>query len=319
MGLQTVDVIIPIYNCEKHLSATLESLVKQTCQDFNIILVDDGSTDGSGKIISDFIRRYPEKIKYFWQSNRGPAAARNRGIKESSSPYIAFLDADDIWLPEKLEKQVKALKKNPHAGYVYCDCLFCDEQGRPIENYVRKNQLLRGYIILDLFLDHFIMTPAVLLKRECIEKIGLFNEPLKVGEDYDFFLRLANIYPAEVVEEKLWKRNIIQNSLSRQNFEMDAENDIRTLKNFLLENPAFHKEFRNQINKRLAGLYFDYGYRLLEHGKNFKAFLNFMNAQEYQINLKVVRNIFLCLIPFSLRKFLKDQKADKRCNLAAKA
>ena len=110
--MQKVSVIIPAFNCEKYISEAIDSVLNQTCQNFEIIVIDDGSKDNTGVIVREYLNKYPNKIKDFHQENKGPAAARNLGIRNAKCEYIAFLDADDLWGKEKLEKSINFLEKN---------------------------------------------------------------------------------------------------------------------------------------------------------------------------------------------------------------
>ncbi|MDP8315487.1 MAG: glycosyltransferase family A protein [Candidatus Celaenobacter antarcticus] len=131
--MPNVDVIIPIHNCI-FIAEAIESVIHQTHKNINIIIIDDGSTDYTKDTIHRFRDLYPCKIDYYYQHQQGPAGARNTGIKKSSNEYIAFLDADDIWLPEKIEKQLLKFKKDPEIGFVYCDNYFIDKSGNIIKN-----------------------------------------------------------------------------------------------------------------------------------------------------------------------------------------
>lgn len=157
--MQNVDVIIPIHNCI-FIAEAIESVIRQTHQNINIIIIDDGSTDDTKDTVYRFSNLYPSKINYYYQHQQGPAAARNTGLKKSSNEYIAFLDADDIWLPEKIEKQLLKFKKDLNIGFVYCDNYFIDRSGNMIKDYVRKVKLVEGDILLDFFMDFFLFTSS---------------------------------------------------------------------------------------------------------------------------------------------------------------
>jgi len=129
-----VSVIIPIYNRLQYLPAAIGSVLNQTYQDFEIIVVDDGSTEDVKGKISEYIKQNPsKKIKYFYQENKGVSAARNRGIKEATGEYIAFLDSDDIWVPEKLSLQTEYLAKNKTIDVVFGDAVEQHENSNGAE------------------------------------------------------------------------------------------------------------------------------------------------------------------------------------------
>jgi len=192
-----ISVIIPSFNRKNTLSRSIDSVLKQTYKPSEIILVDDGSTDGTrGFILSS----YPN-IKYFFQPKKGVSSARNKGILESSSEWIAFLDSDDEWMPQKLEKQKKQLEK--HSG------IFISHTNEIwIRNGVRVNQMKKhqkyGGYIFDKCLDICRMSPSsVLIHKRVISDIGVFDETLQVCEDYDLWLRITSKYSVLFEKELL--------------------------------------------------------------------------------------------------------------------
>ena len=130
-----VSIIVPTFNREKHLDTALRSVFNQTFVDFEVIVVDDGSTDGTEAVVEQYQGFYPEKVRYFYQSNRGPGSARNLGIQKAVGEYIAFLDSDDVWDSRKLGHQVSFLEENPDIGGVFSDYYAFDKK----ENVVVKS------------------------------------------------------------------------------------------------------------------------------------------------------------------------------------
>ena len=309
--MKNISAIIATYNNASYLKEAVDSVLNQTYQDVEIIVVDDGSTDNTRDLIESMRSIHSRVIQYIYQKNQGPASARNTGMRAAQGKYISFLDADDTWLPDKLQKQVDVLEARPHVGFVYSDNFFIDEQGSVIEGYIRKIKLVNGNILLDLYLNFFLITSGIMMRKECIDSIGFFNEDLLVGEDYEYFLRLAKVYEAEVIVEKLWKRMIRKNSLSRQDYQLDARNDLKILKEFLGNNPVFLEEHKDQIFVRLADYHFSFGYQLLENGHNLLAFLHFLKSIKYKFSLKALKNIFFCVIPHGLRRTLKEKLCQK--------
>ena len=192
-----ISVVIPSFNRKNTLSRSIDSVLKQTYKPSEIIVVDDGSTDGTrGFILSS----YPN-IKYFFQPKKGVSSARNKGILESSSEWIAFLDSDDEWMPQKLEKQKKQLEK--HSG------IFISHTNEIwIRNGVRVNQMKKhqkyGGYIFDKCLDICRMSPSsVLIHKRVISDIGVFDETLQVCEDYDLWLRITSKYSVLFEKELL--------------------------------------------------------------------------------------------------------------------
>ena len=192
-----ISVVIPCFNRKNTLSRSIDSVINQTYKPFEIIVVDDGSTDGT----RDFILNSYPNIRYFFQPKKGVSSARNKGIRESSSNWIAFLDSDDEWLPQKLEKQKNQLEK--HSG------IFISHTNEIwIRNGVRVNQMKKhqkcGGYIFDKCLDICRMSPSsVLIHIRVLEDIGLFDEKLQVCEDYDLWLRISSKYSVLFEKELL--------------------------------------------------------------------------------------------------------------------
>jgi len=194
-----VSVIIPAYNCERTIAATVDSVLAQTYRDFELIVVDDGSTDGTAAIL----RGYGSRLTYVYQPNRERAAARNNGIRHATGEYLAFLDADDAWLPHKLERQVEALDRNPHAGLVYSQAYRVDDSGRPLPGVVGRGSAARR-IFSDLVLYKAIVPTATATVRACcLEQVGSFDESLIYLEDWELWLRLSLAYDVLFIAEPL--------------------------------------------------------------------------------------------------------------------
>jgi glycosyltransferase involved in cell wall biosynthesis len=186
-----VSVVIPTYNPKEHLVETLESALNQTYDNFEILLVDDGSTDDITALLQPYITS--EKIRYLRRENGGTAAARNTGIANSSGDYIAFLDHDDIWLPEKIAIQVSALEQNISCGLTYCNLYILDEMtGRLIDTCREGGS---GKMFENFLYRNYITTASqIMVRRECFDRIGGFDESLEIVDDYEFYLRLSRHY-----------------------------------------------------------------------------------------------------------------------------
>jgi glycosyltransferase involved in cell wall biosynthesis len=192
-----ISVIIPTYNRKYTLDIALDSVLNQTITSSEIIVVDDGSTDGTSEWIDS---KYPS-VKLFRQKNQGVSSARNAGIKQAKGDWIALLDSDDEWFPDKLEKQVQALKENP-------DYLFCHTNEIWIRNGIRVNQMKKhqkyGGPIFEKCLDMCRISPSSsLIHKSILEDVGLFDEKLKVCEDYDLWLRITVKYSVLFLDEPL--------------------------------------------------------------------------------------------------------------------
>src|SRR3990172_7360951 len=179
-----VSVIIPTYNREKYIVETLQSVFEQTFTDYEVIVIDDGSTDNTSVVLKPYL----DRIVYIRKPNGGQGSARNVGIKKAKGEYIAFLDSDDLWLPEKLEIQVRYLDGHPEAGLVFTDMvIFCqDESGMHQE--LKEIHYRGGDISFRTLLKwNFVPNLTVMARQSCINTAGLFDESRDlIGiEDYD--------------------------------------------------------------------------------------------------------------------------------------
>jgi len=203
MNKPIVSVIIPTYNRKDLLERAIKSVLSQTFQDWELIIVDDGSTDETRDLVENFQRVDP-RIKYIWQNNSGaPAKPRNVGILNSSGEYIAFLDHDDEWLPIKLEKQLIMLESLPEVAFVSCNVIVLS----PKKNEFIVSPKYKGEKFVKKILEkNLILTASsVVIKRWVFEKVGLFDENFKFADDWDMWLRIALKYNFDFVDKPLVK------------------------------------------------------------------------------------------------------------------
>ena len=209
--MPTVSVIIPTYNRSWILAEAVESVLAQDHPDFEVIVVDDGSTDHTDRVLE----KYAAAIRVIKQSNQGVSAARNRGIEVSGGDLIAFLDSDDLWLPEKLTAQVTFFRHHP-------DAMICQTEEIWIRNGQRVNPKHRhrkpSGMIFEPSLALCLVSPsAVMIKRELFAKVGLFDESMPACEDYDMWLRISCDTPVFLIDSALTiKRGGHSDQLSRQ-------------------------------------------------------------------------------------------------------
>ena len=191
-----VSVIITTYNRREFVREAIESVQRQDFSDYEIIVVDDGSTDGTEEFLKEF-----NTIHYFYQKNQGVSRARNQGLKLARGDYICFLDSDDLWLPRKLSIQTKVMRKNPEINVTYTDEIWI-RRGKRV-NPKKKHQKYSGWIFKHCLPLCIISPSSVMLRREIFEEVGYFDENLPVCEDYDLWLRLAARHPIFFIDEKL--------------------------------------------------------------------------------------------------------------------
>ena len=229
-----VSIVIPTYNCERFIARAIDSALNQTYKAWEIIVVDDGSTDNTKQILQP----YMDKIRYFFKENGGVSTARNIGIKEAKGEFIAFLDADDIWVTEKLELQMKEILKSDSIGAVSCGTYFMDETGGAIRRSIRKNYPKRKGLLKHLIIKNIMYGCSNnLVRKKCFEEIGLFDEKLRAGVDWDMWLRIAQAYDVKFIEKPLVKYRFVSGSIS------SPSNAGEVLKNDLL---VLNKIFSNK-------------------------------------------------------------------------
>jgi glycosyltransferase involved in cell wall biosynthesis len=191
-----VSVIIPVYNRAHCIAETLESVLQQTYRDIEIVVIDDGSTDGTREALAP----YGNRISYIYQDNAGPAKARNSGIMKSTGALIAFLDSDDLWNPEKIECQVEEFLRDAELGIVATNVII----RYPDSDVPTGFEAMDTAAIRDRFLDDFLMiTSSVMIRKTRLEEVGLFNETLYYAEDLDLFYRVARSSHARILPEYL--------------------------------------------------------------------------------------------------------------------
>lgn len=218
-GKQLVSIIMPAHNSASYIADSINSLLSQTYNNMEIIIVDDGSTDNTAVLISG-IANQSISVRYIYQKNLGPSAARNRGIKEARGEFIAFLDADDICMPDRIEQQMKALMAEPDAGLVFCrmNSMAAAKEIKG-KNFIKK-LLIRNYIG---------SASVVMVKKECFDKVGLFDETLAVAEDWDMWLRIARRFDCSYIDKPLVKMRLREGSQSYYG-EKNLENELKFLK-----------------------------------------------------------------------------------------
>ncbi|MGA2670059.1 MAG: glycosyltransferase [Dehalococcoidia bacterium] len=280
-----VSVIIPSYNGARFISEAIQSVIDQSFTDFEIIIVDDGSTDNTSEVVKGF---KDPRIRYIYQENRGLPAARNSGILASGAEYIALLDSDDKWLPGKLELQVKAIESAPQVGVVYCDVYnFDSESGTIIGTFFKELPFSppRGRV-LSQFIQHYFGHPSTLLiRRNVFAQVGMFDETLRSCEDEDMLFRMASYFEFEVVPLPLLMYRVHAGQMSR-NRELSFRYYIPCL-NKALHSPVLNNKMRTDLRKRLSDYKFQYGEFLLCRGKVS------MGAKEFWGSIKADVSKFL--------------------------
>lgn len=212
-----VSLIIPVYNRRQMVLEAVRSALEQTAPAREILIVDDGSTDDSAAAVA---KTYGKEVSLLRQPRRGVSAARNRGIAQARQPWLAFLDSDDLWRPDKLEKQLAALQRESHFDVCHTDELWL-RRGRKVNQ--KKKHLKKGGDLFAYSLPFCRISPsAILLHRRVLDKVGTFDESLLVAEDYDLWLRLTAHFPVLHLAEALTiKRGGHPGQLSKEAWGLD--------------------------------------------------------------------------------------------------
>ena len=242
--LPKVSVLIPTHNRAQYVCGAIDSVLAQTYQNVEIIVVDDGSTDGTGKIIE----HNRDRIVYVYQDNQGVSAALNLGIEESSGEYLAGLGDDDIWLPDKLEVQMAFLEANPEFGMVHADMLILDvgsDDPKPKKRMLSR-PIPSGHILPELIVKNVIMGSTVLIRRSCLDEVGLFDQGLRSSEDYHMWLRIARQFPIAYLDRPLAICRLHTSSLTHDRVNQHKWH-LKALKKMLRLNPAVIDEVGRDI------------------------------------------------------------------------
>jgi glycosyltransferase involved in cell wall biosynthesis len=194
-----VSVIIAAYNYGRYLDGALDSVLAQTFPNWEAIVVDDGSTDDTSEVIRPYLA--DPRIRYQRTDHLGAAGARNTGIRNTCGELVAILDADDSWLPTKLERQVELFCRDAGVGVVYAGRAVIDEQGKP--EAWREHRFHRGWVLPSLFGNNFVCFSSAVIRRAALDDVGLLDMRCALSEDYDLLLRVAQRYRFDYVDEPL--------------------------------------------------------------------------------------------------------------------
>ncbi len=263
MSDPTVSVIIPAYNCGEMLREAVDSVRRQTYQDLEVIIVDDGSTDDTPEVIQAIAAEF-SKVRTVRADHRGVAAARNRGFAAARGEWIAPLDADDLWLDEKLARCMEYLASHKNLSIVYTPMKPVRMDGEPMEGHTKPCHA--GRLTRKLFRSIFIHTPAVVFHKRVIEKCGNLDESLPVSEDYEFWLRISTEFEFGLIDEPLALRRWRPDSLSRSD-----RSEGRCIKAAMLERFYFERGGeslipRKEAFRRLSRVHYSAGKILLKEG-----------------------------------------------------
>lgn len=258
-----VAVIVPCHNVAPYLQRALNSVFAQSSRDFHIYAVDDGSTDATARVL----QANASRCSFVSQPQSGPAAARNRALQMSESPFVAFLDADDEWLPQKLERQIALLRQDPTLGLV-CSACFIREPGTDTRvSSVPPSLPASRKMFQQLARNCFVFTPTVVVRRRCLEEVGCFNESLAVSEDFNLWLRIAANWSIACLPEALAITYKRLGSLSERVSPADRlKNGIAALQHVQSSCSRLTPAEAHALRHALAERFYFYGSFLLHSG-----------------------------------------------------
>jgi glycosyltransferase involved in cell wall biosynthesis len=255
MTKPAISVVIPTYNYAGYLRESIDSALNQTCEPIEVIVVDDGSVDETPEVLAS----YGNRIRTFRQENRGVAAARNFGASQARGDYLAFLDADDVWLPRKLELQMARFERDPDVGLVHCAVEMVDDTGRIIDPFARG---LEGNVAAELLrFRQVIPGPgcAVVIPKRVFDEVGGFDERLAPAEDWDLCYRIAVRHRIGYVDEVLLRYRLHDRGLHLNVARLDHGMLLALEKAFATADPELqglrHYSY-GRAHLILAGCYF---------------------------------------------------------------
>ncbi len=269
--IKKVSVIIPTYNRAHLIGRAINSVLNQTHQGFELIVVDDGSTDNTEDVTKEFQQKDERVIYLRHKQNKGGSAARNTGIKASKGKYIAFLDSDDEWLPEKLEKQINMFNIVPdNIGLIYCGYYkILEKNGEILKEII---PIYKGDAYIKMLKRCILGSPTPLVRKNCFERVGLFDENLPSCQDWDMWIRVAKYYNFDFIKESLAKYYIHGNQISAN------------LNNKILSRKIILEKYQEDLLKNFQIISFHYnnlGLLYSLSGKLSEARKNFIYSIKY--------------------------------------
>lgn len=275
----TVSVVIPTYNAASLLPDAVEGVLAQTYPEVEVIVVDDGSTDETPEVMA----QYEDAVRYIRKENGGSASARNRGIREAEGAFIALLDADDVWMPEKLERQMAQFDAHPDLMWSYTNWVLVDEDSEEPVYYAHQVMECQGGDVLRPLLGRLFIPPSTeVIRREVFDEVGLYDESElhRISEDWEFSLRVAERYPVGYVEEPLMKR---RRHAGKKTSTMDLEHALRS-RRAIIEKTVHRNpdRLKDLLPSALANLYTKMGRKWMNREERGRALKHFLTALQHE-------------------------------------
>jgi len=302
-----VSVVIPTYNYARYVPEAIDSVLAQSFEELEIIVVDDGSTDKTAEVL----RAFGGQLRVIRQERRGLSAARNTGIRAARGQYLAFLDSDDLWLPEKVSLQVARLDAEPEVGLVYAETLlFDDSTPATLTPHSYWASHPSGKILPWLVRQNVIPSPTPMVRRELFERVGLFDETLSACEDWDMWIRIGRVCEIAYVNRVLAKYR-----QHRENMSLDSDrlmmNGLRVLeKAFSAPDPS--RELHGLRRTVFSRWYADFGLGRFHKGRYAQARRDLIRAVTLDPRLLFYRNtaavLSICLLGSAAARKLRALK-----------
>lgn len=271
-----VSVIIATYNMGQYLPDAVESVLSQTYRNLDVYVIDDGSEDGTRELVEQW--KDDPRVHYHWQKNAGQTKAKNCGIRRSDGDFVAFCDADDLWIPTKLEQQMPLFDSEGKVGVVYGRNRQIVASGEAVSD-VRRETYYSGHITEALFHYNFISFGAAVVRRSCLDEFGGFNEEYRMGIDWDLWLRISTKYQISFLDEVVYLYRVWDGQMSN-NWRGRYEHAFRIMENFIAKYPgAVSSEV---IRRAYAHCYTERArIRTLQDGEYFAALADIKTALCY--------------------------------------
>jgi Glycosyltransferases involved in cell wall biogenesis len=301
-----VSVIVPTYNRERVIENAVNTVLNQTYKNIEIIVVDDGSADNTRVKLA----AYEKKIKYYYKSNGGCSCARNFGIDKANGQFIAFLDSDDEWLPNKIEKQLVALEQNEGFGLAICDIAYVDNNKQVVYcSKLRETIKADGEILEQVLLIPNITCSYMMVKKQVFDIVGKFDETFDTANDYEMMLRITSKFKTVLIEEPLVRYKKSDNSVSHKLF---SKNRLRAIEKLARYNPEFFTNKRRLIKNARSLIHLSYADDLLWHRYLKKSRNEIINSLKNRITLKAIilflKNFLIVIIGLLWSKY-KDKES----------
>jgi glycosyltransferase involved in cell wall biosynthesis len=304
--MKLITTIMPVYNREKYLAAAIESVLNQTYDNIEMIIVDDGSNDLSLSIAESYKKKYTDKIKILKQKNQGPSCARNNAIKIAKGDLIAFIDSDDLWSSDKIELQVNLINQYSNLSFVYSGYYVINERGE-ITQECLPDVNLSGLIHEKLWtIDNNISGGTILVPKNILIAAGCFDESLKGAENLDLRIRLSRLGEVYFVDKCLYYYRKHDSNLTSNHIAM---NDVQLkLINKHFDNYAMNNS--SLFNIVMSKYYYNIGVQMFGR-MDLKNAMNYfyMSIRKNPMNYNCFVRLFRCFLGVRINNLLSKAKS----------